>query len=92
MTRTVKAVDAPAWITFAGTAHVAQLPRTVTRQGRRTDETVYLITSADARNAPPQVLASWVQSHWEIENRLHWVRDVTSMRTAPRFVPARHLA
>jgi predicted transposase YbfD/YdcC len=35
------------------------------------------MTSADVRTAPPQVLAAWVQSHWEIENRLHWVRDVT---------------
>ncbi|MFD5023992.1 transposase [Streptomyces sp. NPDC058373] len=35
--------------------------RTVTRKGRRT---------------PPELLAAWVQSHWEIENRLHWVRDV----------------
>ncbi len=23
------------------------------------------------------MLASWVQRHWGIENRLHWVRDVT---------------
>ncbi|AQY20169.1 hypothetical protein T261_00118 [Streptomyces lydicus] len=20
---------------------------------------------------------TWVQGHWEVENRLHWVRDVT---------------
>src|SRR5262249_29415714 len=42
-----------------------------------TVEIVYLITSADARTAPPALLATWVQSHLEIENRLHWVRDVT---------------
>ena len=23
------------------------------------------------------LLAAWVQAHWDIENRLHWVRDVT---------------
>lgn len=23
------------------------------------------------------MLASWVQDHWGIENRAHWVRDVT---------------
>ena len=27
--------------------------------------------------ADPAALAAWVRSHWEIENRLHWVRDVT---------------
>ncbi|MFD6327844.1 ISAs1 family transposase [Streptomyces sp. NPDC058442] len=76
-TRTVKVVDVPAWVEFNGATQVAQLRRTVTRKGRRTIEIVYLITSADARTAPPAVLATWVQSHWEIENRLHWVRDVT---------------
>ena len=36
---------------------------------------MYLSTSD--RNADPATLAAWVQGHWEIENRLHWVRDVT---------------
>jgi predicted transposase YbfD/YdcC len=63
--------------TSPGAAQVAQLRRTITRKGKRTIEILYLITSADARTAPPQVLAAWVQSHWEIENRLHRVRDVT---------------
>ncbi|WP_342456981.1 ISAs1 family transposase [Streptomyces sp. WZ-12] len=76
-TRTVKAVDVPAWIDFTSATQVAQLRRTITRKGRRTVEIVHLITSADARTAPPELLATWVQSHWEIENRLHWVRDVT---------------
>ncbi|MFG2781357.1 ISAs1 family transposase [Streptomyces prunicolor] len=75
--RTVKAVDVPAWIDFTGAAQVARLRRTVTRKGRRTVDIVYLITSADARTAPPELLATWVQSHGEIENRLQWVRDAT---------------
>ncbi|WP_328748136.1 ISAs1 family transposase [Streptomyces sp. NBC_00285] len=76
-TRTIKTVDVPAWVEFSGAMQVAQLRRTVTRKGRRTVEIVYLVTSADAATAPPVILAAWVQSHWEIENRLHWVRDVT---------------
>jgi predicted transposase YbfD/YdcC len=76
-TRTVKAIEVPAWIDFTEAAQVAQLRRTVTSKGRRTVEIVYLITSADTATAPPELLATWVQSHWEIENRLHWVRDVT---------------
>ena len=24
----------------------------------------------------PDQIATWVQGHWSIENRLHWVRDV----------------
>jgi predicted transposase YbfD/YdcC len=73
--RTIKSVLAPAWIGFDGAAQVAQLRRTVTRNGKKTVEVVYLITSV--RDADPVTLAARVRSHWEIENRLHWVRDVT---------------
>lgn len=99
--RTIKVIDVPAWIEFTGAAQVAQLRRTTTRAGKKTVEVVYLITSADARSAPPTVLAAWVQSHWHIENRLHWVRDVTfdedrstvRTRNAPRVMASlRNLA
>jgi predicted transposase YbfD/YdcC len=73
--RTVKVVLAPAWIGFAGAAQVAQLRRTVTRKGKKTVEVVYLITSD--RDADPETLAAWVRGHWHVENKLHWVRDVT---------------
>jgi predicted transposase YbfD/YdcC len=73
--RTIKVALAPAWIEFDGAAQVAQLRRTVTKKGKRTVEVVYLITSD--RAADPATLAAWVRGHWEIENRLHWVRDVT---------------
>lgn len=77
VTRTIKTAEVPDWVDFPGAAQVAQLRRTVTRKGRTTVEVVYLITSADALDVPTQVLASWVQGHWGIENRLHYVRDVT---------------
>ena len=35
------------------------------------------ITSLSAREAAPEHLATYVLGHWSIENRLHWVRDVT---------------
>ncbi|MGH3500003.1 MAG: ISAs1 family transposase [Nocardioidaceae bacterium] len=76
VTRTIKAVAAPRWIGFTG---AAQVRRTVTEKNnkKKTVEVVYLITSADHTAAPPPVLAAWVHGHWRIENRLHWVRDVT---------------
>jgi predicted transposase YbfD/YdcC len=73
--RTVKVALAPAWIEFAGAAQVAQVRRTVTRKGKKTVEVAYLITSD--RMAGPAALAAWNCGHWEIENKLHWVRDVT---------------
>ena len=65
--RTIKAVLAPSWIEFAGAAQVAQLRRTVTKNGKKTVEVVYLITSD--RDAGPETLAAWVRGHWEIENK-----------------------
>ncbi len=73
--RTIKVALAPAWIGFDGAAQVAQLRRTVVTKGKKTIEVVYLITSD--RGASPATLAAWVRRHWHIENKLHWVRDVT---------------
>lgn len=76
VTRTIKVAAAPGWIGFPGARQVAQVRRTVTTNGKKTVEVVYLITSADPANAPPATLAAWVQGHWGIE-ALHWIRDVT---------------
>jgi len=57
------------------TDHGRRARRTVTKSGKKTVEVVYLITSD--RHADPATLAAWVRGHWEIENKLHWVRDVT---------------
>lgn len=77
ITRTIKVTTVPEWIDFPTAAQVAQLRRTRTENGAKTVEVVYLITSANHLVAPPAQLAAWVQGHWGIENRLHWVRDVT---------------
>jgi len=74
--RTIKTTAVPAWITFPGAAQVAQLRRTVTVKGIKTVEVVYVITSVDHATAPPATLAAWVQGHWSVENKLHYVRDV----------------
>ncbi|HEY2313182.1 MAG TPA: hypothetical protein VGH96_06185 [Streptosporangiaceae bacterium] len=36
---------------------------------------------ADVGHVP--VFAAWVRGHWEIENKLHWVRDVTYQEDKP---------
>jgi predicted transposase YbfD/YdcC len=45
--------------------------------GKVTTETVYAITSLGHRYADAVLLACWLRGHWQIENTLHWVRDVT---------------
>jgi predicted transposase YbfD/YdcC len=77
ITRTVKALVKPAMVEFPGCQQVLQVRRTTTRKGKRTVEVVYLICSRPMGNAQPLQVAQWVQGHWSVEVRLHWVRDVT---------------
>ncbi len=83
--RTVKAIEAPRWVDFPGSAQVAQVRRTRTVKGRkaktakassRSVEVVYLICSLPMTDAQPETVAAWIRGHWGIENRLHWIRDV----------------
>lgn len=40
-------------------------------------EIVYYLCSLGHLDAPIQQVTAWICSHWHLENRLHWVRDVT---------------
>ena len=54
------------------------LPKTATRKAvKKTTETIYVVTSLAATDATPEQIADWLRGHWHIENKLHWVRDVT---------------
>ncbi len=58
---------------------VAQLTRTVTvrRTGKITEEVVYLLTDLPPALATPSRLLELNRGHWGIENRPHYVRDVS---------------
>lgn len=75
--RTLKVIQAPAGLGFPGAAQIAQLRRVSTRNGKKTVEVVHLITSATLPAASPARIAAWIRGHWGVENRLHWVRNVT---------------
>ena len=67
------------YLTWPGHAQVLELRRVVTdkRTGKTRQEVVYGITSlAPERATPAQLLRLW-REHWHVENRPHWVRDVT---------------
>lgn len=56
---------------------MAQLTRRVSKAGITTTEVVYLITTLPPSKASPQRLLDLTRGHWSIENRSHYVRDVT---------------
>ena len=64
---------------WPGLQQVLRIERHVTNKktGHTTCDVDFGITSLSAERADAQRLAGLVRGHWGIENRLHWVRDVT---------------
>jgi len=56
---------------------VCRVERRVSRKGRTRREVSYAVTSLGPDRADPKRLQRLWRGHWSIENRLHWVRDVT---------------
>lgn len=58
---------------------VFRLQRVIQRQktGKITYQVVFGVTSLSARDCSPERLMQLLRTHWHIENRLHYVRDVT---------------
>jgi predicted transposase YbfD/YdcC len=66
-------------------AQVAELTRTVTKKGVTSTEVVYLITDLSPQQASPLHLLTLVRGHWGIENRSHYVRDVSFQEDRSRL-------
>ena len=64
---------------WPGLAQVFELGRHVIIQktGEERVEVVYGVTSLRPERATPGRLLELVRGHWQMENKSHWVRDVT---------------
>ena len=62
---------------WPGAAQVARIERTRRIGDKESTEIAYIVTSLPAAEAGPAKLLELSRAHWAIENRLHWVRDVS---------------
>jgi len=61
---------------WPGLRQACKIERRVVGKGGVSHETAYAVTSLGLDTSPAELLRLW-RGHWAIENRLHYVRDVT---------------
>ena len=91
LTAAVVDADLAAYLAWPGARQVFQVQRRVVdcTTAMLREEVVVGINSLAREQAGARRLARYVRQHWHIENRSHWVRDVTlgedagRVRTAP---------
>lgn len=59
---------------WTGLKRLIRVERSVTCKGKERRETAYYISNIRSNRA--EFFAKHIRSHWGIENRLHWVKDV----------------
>jgi predicted transposase YbfD/YdcC len=83
--RTLKATTAlNEYLDWPGVAQVGQVESVVQKDGKTSHEIRYFITSVPRKQADAGQLLKWARGHWSIENRSHYVRDVTLGEDASR--------
>jgi predicted transposase YbfD/YdcC len=65
------------YLDWPGVRQVCLLERTRRIKGKTTLETVCAVTSLGPERASARQLLAISRGHWDIENRLHWVRDMS---------------
>ncbi len=71
------------YLDWPDVGQVCRITRRALGRGQTATESRYAITSLDGKVGPKAMLRH-IRGHWEIENRLHYVRDVTLGEDASR--------
>jgi len=77
--------ELPPYLSWPGLKQVCRIERQRTVNGVPSKEIVCAITSLDRRKASAARLLRIARQHWHIENRLHYVRDVSLGEDACRI-------
>jgi predicted transposase YbfD/YdcC len=72
------------YLDWPGVGLVGEAVGTVTHNQRTTTQTRTVLTSLPPDTDVAQIL-QWVRGHWRIDNRLHYVRDVTMNEDRSRW-------
>lgn len=84
-TRTIETLTkVPAWLSWPGVEQICRITRTRTIKDKTSVEIVLAITSLTRLRANAKKLLTLTRQHWTIENRLHYVRDVSMGEDACR--------
>jgi len=65
------------YLDWPGVKQVCLLERVRRSQGKATTEAVCAVTSLGPEQASAERLLAISRGHWHVENRLHWVRDMS---------------
>jgi predicted transposase YbfD/YdcC len=72
------------YLDWPSVGQVCEVEQTIKRRGEVSREVAYAITSVPKEQADAATLLGWWRGHWGIENRSHYVRDVTMGEDASR--------
>jgi Transposase DDE domain len=73
------------YLDWPGIGQVGRIESVVERDGKCTEETRFFITSVPRVVTGAEGLLRWSRGHWTIENRSHYVRDVSLGEDASRI-------
>ena len=69
----------PEWVIsdWIGAKTAVKINRSREIKGKVSQETVYVLSSLELSKVSIKTMANYIRNHWFIENKLHYVRDVT---------------